>query len=77
MKIKLATIGVLVMLQVTAWASTETVVGISSDLETGMAPTGNRIVDSSGNFYGVTLLGGNPQQGDGFRVLPQWQRRLN
>jgi hypothetical protein len=38
MKIKLATIGVLVMLQVTAWASTETVVGISSDLETGMAP---------------------------------------
>ncbi len=38
MKIKLATIGVLVMLQMTAWASTETVVGISSDLETGMAP---------------------------------------
>jgi hypothetical protein len=35
---QIATIGVLVMLQVTAWASTETVVGISSDLETGMAP---------------------------------------
>ena len=36
MKIKLATIGVLVMLQVTVWASKGTVVWNSADLATGL-----------------------------------------
>jgi len=70
MKIKLATIGVLVILQVTAWASTETVLWNFGGSGDGRAPTGNLIVDSSGNFYGVTLLGGAHDIGTVFELSP-------
>jgi hypothetical protein len=53
MKIKLATIGVLVMLQVTAWASTDTVVWNFGGSGDGNGPTGNLIADASGNFWGA------------------------
>lgn len=35
-----------------------------------MAPTRNLIVDSSGNFYGVTLLGGAHSKGTVFEFSP-------
>jgi uncharacterized repeat protein (TIGR03803 family) len=70
MKIKLATIGVLVMLQVTAWASTETVVWHFGGSGDGNGPTGNLIADASGKFYGVTLLGGAHNVGTVFELSP-------
>jgi uncharacterized repeat protein (TIGR03803 family) len=36
----------------------------------GNGPTGNLIVDSSGNFYGVTLLGGTHSKGTVFEFSP-------
>jgi uncharacterized repeat protein (TIGR03803 family) len=70
MKIKLATIGVLVMLQVTAGASTETVVWNFGGSGDGAGPTGHLIVDSSGNFYGVTGGGGTHGVGTVFELSP-------
>jgi uncharacterized repeat protein (TIGR03803 family) len=70
MKIKLATIGVLVILQVTAWAGTEKVLWSFGGSGDGRAPTGNLIVDASGNFYGATLLGGAHDRGTVFELSP-------
>jgi uncharacterized repeat protein (TIGR03803 family) len=70
MKIKLATIVVLVMLQVTAWASTETVLWNFGGSGDGAGPTGKLIVDSAGNFYGVTGGGGAYGVGTVFELSP-------
>jgi len=70
MRIKLATLGVLVMLQATAWASTEKVLWNFGGSADGRVPTGNLIVDASGNFYGVTLLGGAYDIGTVFELSP-------
>jgi uncharacterized repeat protein (TIGR03803 family) len=71
MKIKLATIGMLITLQVAAWASTETVAWNFGGSGDGTAPTGNLIADSAGNFYGVTSLGGAHNMGTVFELSPK------
>jgi uncharacterized repeat protein (TIGR03803 family) len=71
MKIKLATIGMLIMLQVTAWASTETVAWNFGGSGDGTAPTGNLIADSAGNLYGVTESGGAHNMGTVFELSPK------
>lgn len=70
MRIKIATLGILIMLQATASASTERALWSFGGTGDGRGPTGNLIMDAAGNFYGVTILGGAYNMGTVFELSP-------